>query len=274
MPDPANCQCLVAVGCNQGDCHGNIRHAVAKMDDLPVTSVIATSELIETAPVGRVRGTFLNGALILQTGLEPDVLMRSLLKIESDAGRDRSVDPGDRPIDLDLLLFGNRILKTALLSVPHPRMSFRRFVLEPAVEIAGDWTHPVLNQTLASLLHRVRNNQNIVLVIVPEDFQTQELDLRTGGGVQWVHTGDLKELESCFAEYVAGPDWLVVVSQVKNFPLQQFEAVKLLISVDICNDCDNEVDSICMFPGPQWRLPRIPAGEIRKFVSTSIQAMA
>ena len=82
---------------------------------------------------------FLNGAMLLETELEPLELMRALLEIERAMGRERVVAKGPRVIDLDLLLYGDCVMETAELTLPHPAMQERRFVLEPLAEIAPDW---------------------------------------------------------------------------------------------------------------------------------------
>lgn len=123
--------------------------------------VLAVSSFYDTAPVGyQDQPRFLNGALLLETTLDAASLMRSLLAIERQMGRDRSLPTGGSPdsptpvikgprvIDLDLLLFGRLIIETPELSVPHPAMWSRRFVLEPLVEIAAWMVDPVTQQTV------------------------------------------------------------------------------------------------------------------------------
>ncbi len=124
--------------------------------------VLAVSSFYDTAPVGyQDQPRFLNGALLLETALDAASLMRSLLAIERQMGRDRSqpagatpdsptpVIKGPRVIDLDLLLFGQLIIETPELTVPHPAMWSRRFVLEPLVEIAASMVDPVTQKTVA-----------------------------------------------------------------------------------------------------------------------------
>jgi 2-amino-4-hydroxy-6-hydroxymethyldihydropteridine diphosphokinase len=147
----------VALGSNLesrfGDREANLREAVRRIGELG--EVRAVSSFYDTAPVGYLeQPRFLNGALLLRTGMGPQELMRKLLEVERAMGRDRedAIPKGPRVIDLDLLLYGDWVLWAEDLILPHPRMEERRFVLEPLAEIAPEWVHPVLGVTVREML--------------------------------------------------------------------------------------------------------------------------
>lgn len=149
--------CLVALGSNLGDRHGNLDRAIELLEQMRDTRVVARSRYYETRPIGGPagQGSFLNAAVKLQTRLTPHKLFDALRRIERQLDRRRVVRWSARTIDLDLLLYDQQVVRTEQLVVPHPRMTFRRFVLLPAAEIAPDMVHPQVHWSLSRLLRHL-----------------------------------------------------------------------------------------------------------------------
>lgn len=152
-------QVYVAMGSNLGDRDAQLAAAVAALRATQGIEVVAVSPLYETDPVGPPpQGPYLNGAIELATTLIPDALLERLLAIEVSQGRTRGPDRNaPRTLDLDLLLYGDRILAGPDLEVPHPRLSERPFVLEPLCDLAPALIHPTLGETIEVLARRVRD---------------------------------------------------------------------------------------------------------------------
>ena len=147
----------IALGSNLdsalGSREANLHEAVKRIKTLG--DVRAVSSFYDTEPVGNVnQPRFLNGALLLTTHLPPEELMRKLLAIERAMGRNRTnaAPKGPRIIDLDLLLYEDAVMHTANLTLPHPAMHEREFVLRPLAEIAPEMSHPGLRQTVQEML--------------------------------------------------------------------------------------------------------------------------
>ena len=127
---------FVGIGSNLGDREANLRRAIELLSAEDGIDVVGVSEIRETEPVGPVeQGPFLNGAVQVETSLPPRELLDRLLSVESRLGRVRAERWGPRTIDLDLLLYGDESIDEPSLSVPHPRLHERRFVLEPLTDL-------------------------------------------------------------------------------------------------------------------------------------------
>jgi 2-amino-4-hydroxy-6-hydroxymethyldihydropteridine diphosphokinase len=148
---------LVALGSNVGDRRATIARAIELLGERAEISVLAASRPRETPAVGGPpsQPPFLNAAVLLETSLVPEQLHAALHAIERALGRERTERWAARTIDLDLLLYDDAVIDTPSLVVPHPRMAFRRFLLESAAEVAPRMTHPTIGWTIARLLEHL-----------------------------------------------------------------------------------------------------------------------
>ena len=143
-------QVYLSLGSNVGDRAAHLNKAIDRMGTLG--KVVAVSSFYETEPVEfAAQPWFLNCAVELDTEKMPKQLLASILDIEKEMGRRRVQKKGPRTLDIDILLFGNSIIQTKGLTIPHPAMHQRRFVLEPLAEIAPEARHPVFKRTVREL---------------------------------------------------------------------------------------------------------------------------
>lgn len=147
----------IALGSNLGDRAENLRLAREQIE-APDLRVLRASSIYETSPRDvEDQPWFLNQVIECETDLFPRQLLARLQKIERAMGRKRTIAKGPREIDLDILLFGNAVVKAPELEVPHPRMTERRFVLEPLAELVPDKRHPGTRRTMREMLAKVAN---------------------------------------------------------------------------------------------------------------------
>ncbi len=146
----------LGLGSNVGDREAILKSALDKLQS-PKLRMLRVSNLYETEPIGlREQAWFLNLAAEFECDLFPRQLLQRCLRVERELGRKRSVVNGPRTLDIDILLFGSSMIKTADLELPHPRFRERRFVLAPLAELNPTLRDPVTGQTIAEMLNGLR----------------------------------------------------------------------------------------------------------------------
>ena len=146
-------KCAIALGSNLGDSLNILETTITLLSQHPSMDLISHSPWYQTTPVGPPQPNYLNGCAILETSLNPEDLLQTLLGIEQKFGRIRREKWGPRTLDLDLLLYGDLILKSPSLTIPHPLMLERAFVLVPLADIAATWVHPISKKMIQEHLH-------------------------------------------------------------------------------------------------------------------------
>lgn len=201
---------LIGLGSNVGDRRAHLDAALAALAETPGVSVRAVSAYRETTPVGGPpgQGPFLNAAARLDADLDPSDLLRELRRIEDRAGRVRAIRWGERPLDLDLLIFGCKSAHSAELTLPHPRIGFRRFVLAPLAEIAPTIVDLRSGSSIEELLANLDRRPSYVAIDAPPGAARDaiyrgllaglpasglaESEIRPGPGPDWVEVEDAR----------------------------------------------------------------------------------
>jgi 2-amino-4-hydroxy-6-hydroxymethyldihydropteridine diphosphokinase len=150
-------ECAIALGSNQGDSLSILESSLNALNQIPGIKLKTTSRWYQTKPVGtdKTQSDYLNGCVLLSAAQTPEELLAILQATEIQFGRTSKGDLQPRTLDLDLLLYGDLVLNTPSLTLPHPRMTERAFVLVPLAEIAADWIEPVSGTKIAKLLKNV-----------------------------------------------------------------------------------------------------------------------
>lgn len=171
---------LLSFGSNLGDRAATLDSALAALTAAAGVTNVRRSRWYETAPVGGpgFQQPFLNGAALIETSLEPLALLDLLQRIETDHGRIREEHWGPRTLDLDLLTYDDLVLESSRLKLPHPRLSYRKFVLDGVVEIAPDMRHPLQELSFADLRKVLDDLPNYVAFVsgsasLSVDFRSQ-----------------------------------------------------------------------------------------------------
>ena len=169
--------CLLGLGSNLGDREATLRAAFAEITALPDVQLVRHSGWHHSRPIGGPpdQGEFLNAAALVETTIAPLLLLDELRRIESRHGRQPAERWSPRTLDIDILLYGNEVVETEMLTLPHPRMSFRRFVLAPAAEIAPKTLHPIIGWPIERLLLHLNMASDQVVLISPSEVLREDL---------------------------------------------------------------------------------------------------
>lgn len=170
----------IGLGSNIGN---RLEHLQSALDAIhyEIGSIIGISSCYETPAIGFEGDPFLNACIEIRTYLSPELLMSKLLQLEENQGRKR-INNGQynaRTIDLDILFYGNDIIENKLLSIPHPRLHQRRFVLQPMAEIASDFIHPNHHQTIAAILEECEDKSKVERTRITLKNPLRDIDLST-----------------------------------------------------------------------------------------------
>lgn len=213
-------QALIAFGANLGDRNSSWQEVLTLLSARG-SKILKTSRLFETSPVGGPTGqaTFLNAAFTIQTALSAGQLVSELLAIEREIGRVREARWGPRLVDLDLMLYGREIWNSLDCLVPHPRMTFRRFMLEPACEVASDWIHPLTDGSLQELLGQLDriDRRAAVTFVRQEPVKMSRMLERIRHLMEvagWTIRSGVDEVSNEFSE----PVWTIVISDERHPP--------------------------------------------------------
>ncbi len=156
---------VIAMGGNLGDVPQTLRQAVCRIESHSAVSHVSSSRLYSSAPVGASAGdAFFNAALACETQLEPIELLDLLQSIETQLGRTRELHWGPRTLDLDVVFYGDRVLTSDRLILPHPHCWYRRFVLDPVADVCPDFVHPLLSCSVRKLRDRLRSQPARLLI--------------------------------------------------------------------------------------------------------------
>ena len=205
--------CLIGLGSNLGNREEMLLKAVKRLSEHPQIDAIRHSGWHETPPIGGPadQGPYLNGAARVETSLDPEAILGTLTGIETALGRQRAERWGARTIDLDLLLYDRLVRRTPLLTIPHPRMAWRRFVLRPAVEVAASMLHPTTGWTVGRLLDHLDSALPYVAITGPVAAGKTRLAERLvqGASARLINEHAHRDMADTFRAHRSGNAWAV-----------------------------------------------------------------
>jgi 2-amino-4-hydroxy-6-hydroxymethyldihydropteridine diphosphokinase len=159
----------IGLGSNLGSRQGNLNSAIRMLAEITEIEVVRVSELIETTPLGQAdQPNYINAVTELRTALSAEDLLKTLINIETALGRKREGKWTSRTIDLDILLYGSEVVASHHLTIPHPQMHLRSFVLEGLAALNGDLIHPVIKESLNELTRRLNGGNFVINTNMPQ----------------------------------------------------------------------------------------------------------
>jgi len=170
---------IIGLGTNLGDREANLDQAITALQAMPHVRVWTVSDYYETAPVGGPpgQGPFLNAAVLAEPVLDPLSLLELLHRVEAKFGRERTERWGPRTIDLDLLLYGEEVRQSPEITLPHPRLAFRRFALVPAAEVAPWSIDPLTGLTVNEMLNNLDRRPSLVAIAAADPADQEAVEL-------------------------------------------------------------------------------------------------
>ena len=159
---------FIGIGANLDSPVENCEKAIGLLHDRPEIKIVSRSNLYTSEPVGEIeQNWFVNTTVAIKTSLSPEVLLSEVLNVEKKMGRIRREKWGPRIIDIDILAYEDHVYHSPSLTLPHPEMAKRKFVLLPLSEIAGDYIHPVENKTIFDLLNELPESPQVKKIVSP-----------------------------------------------------------------------------------------------------------
>lgn len=267
---------LIAFGANLGDARARLDEAVGRIGDHPKIEVVAVAEpLVTTAVSGEQDGSkdgskdgigvvpdYLNSAILIDTTLTAEMLFQWTSSLENQMGRQRKQRWGSRTIDLDIILYRSQVIDVPQLQIPHPRMSFRKFVIDPASEIAGELVDPISGVSLKDLADRLKQSRQAILWITGDEAGSAKAGSAQAGSAQ---AGAIQTA----ADPKASRWEMRTVASIEEVeaPLEDF---RLMLFSD---PQGNFQDTAIRFAGPWLNLTRIEQSQWAREIRAAMQAM-